>query len=139
MSTYLTVAHFTSAATLACPATATINCEKVTTSAQSEVFGIFPVAVLGLAYFVAMTLLDLPPLWRRADRRVHLLRLAGAVVGMGFVLYLLVAELYQIGAICLWCTSVHVLTFLLFLLVITTVPAMVGWAPARWATDGEPG
>ncbi len=29
-------------------------------------------------------------------------------------LYLLWAELFQIHAICLWCTGVHILTFLLF-------------------------
>jgi uncharacterized membrane protein len=34
------------------------------------------------------------------------------------VLYLLYAEIIQIGNICLWCTSVHVITFLLFVLLI---------------------
>ena len=37
---------------------------------------------------------------------------------MGFVLYLIYAELIQIGAICLWCTSVHVATFLIFALIV---------------------
>src|SRR5262249_56424983 len=51
VSIYLTIAHYNSSVTLACPASSTSNCEKVTTSAQSMVFGI-PVAVLGLAFFV---------------------------------------------------------------------------------------
>jgi uncharacterized membrane protein len=47
------------------------------------------------------------------------LRLAATVVGMISVLYLLWAELFKIDAICLFCTGVHVLTFLLFALVAT--------------------
>jgi len=33
-------------------------------------------------------------------REVHLIRLRPVVVGMGFVMYLIYAELYQIGSIC---------------------------------------
>ena len=40
------------------------------------------------------------------------------VVGIGFVLYLLYAELVQIGNICLFCTGVHITTFLLFVLIL---------------------
>ena len=36
------------------------------------------------------------------------------MVGLGTVLYLLYAELFAIDAICLWCTTVHVLTLVLF-------------------------
>ena len=46
-SIYLTIAHYNTTVTLACPATSHINCERVTTSPESIVFGI-PVAVLGL-------------------------------------------------------------------------------------------
>lgn len=125
VSVYLTVDHF-ARVPLACSESGIVNCQKVTTSAQSHVFGI-PVAVLGLVFFVAMTAVNLPVAWRSGDRRVHLLRLAMAVVGMGFVLYLVAAELLIIRNICLWCTSVHVITFLLFVLVLTTVASMLGW------------
>ena len=33
-------------------------------------------------------------------------------------LYLVWAELYRIHAICLWCTAVHVVTFLLWIVVL---------------------
>ena len=36
------------------------------------------------------------------------------------VLYLIYVELIQVGNICLWCTSVHVITFLLFVLLVFT-------------------
>jgi uncharacterized membrane protein len=41
------------------------------------------------------------------------------------VLYLVYAELFIIHAICLWCSSVHVLTFIIFCLVVS------GWAEVR--------
>jgi uncharacterized membrane protein len=34
------------------------------------------------------------------------------------VIYLVYAELFQINAICLWCTTVHVVTFALFVAVL---------------------
>ena len=71
-----------------------MNCTKVTTSPQSYVFGI-PVAVLGLAFYVFAVAIMSPWAWRSMARReVGLIRLALAVVGIGFVLYLLYAELF---------------------------------------------
>jgi uncharacterized membrane protein len=126
VSIYLTIDHFAKIP-LVCSDTGVINCEKVTTSAQSHFLGI-PVAVLGLAFYLAMTVINLPPLWYTADRRVHIVRLVMAVVGVLFALYLVSAELLIIGNICLWCTSVHVITFLLFVLIISTVLPMLGWS-----------
>jgi uncharacterized membrane protein len=37
---------------------------------------------------------------------------------MCFVLYLIYAELIEVGEICPYCTSVHVITFLLFSLIV---------------------
>ncbi len=125
VSAYLTVAHY-SHIKLACASSGIVNCEKVTTSAQSVFLGV-PVAVWGLVFFVVMVALDLPMAWRSADRRIHALRLAATVVGMCFVLYLVSAELLIIKNICLWCTSVHAITFLLFVLTVSTVPQMLGW------------
>jgi len=127
VSTYLTIAHYSSTAILACSDQGLVNCAKVTTSPQSEVFGVLPVAVLGLAFYVVLTAVNLPPMWKVQDRRVHLARLGLVVVGMAFVLYLLAAELLIIGNICLWCTSVHLVTFLLLILTVATVPGMLGW------------
>jgi len=127
VAVYLTVAHFDTHVALVCADNGVVNCEKVTTSPQSYVFGI-PVAVLGLAFFVPMIVLCLPAAWRSADRRIHLARLALSVCGVGMVLYLVSAELFIIKAICLWCTSVHVITFILFVIVVTSAPAVLGGA-----------
>ena len=123
VSIYLTIAHFADIRPAGCAETAAVNCVKVTTSPQSYVFGI-PVAVLGLAFFVAAVALMSPWAWRWARREVALIRIASLVVGIGFVIYLVYTELFTIGAICLYCTSVHVITFLLFVL---TAFAAAAW------------
>jgi len=117
-SIYLTLTHFDSHITLACSDKGAINCEAVTTSPESMVFGIFPVAVLGLAFYVFMVAVNSPWAWRLTWPAVRWLRLGSVIAGMGFVLYLIFAEIDEIHAICLWCTSVHVATFLIFALLI---------------------
>jgi uncharacterized membrane protein len=119
VSSYLTYVHFNNPKQLSCPATKVINCLKVTTSSQSEIFGHIPVAVTGLGYFFVMTLLMTPWAWHASNVWISRLRLAGAVAGVGMVLYLVYVEAFQLKALCLWCTGVHVLTFLLFLAVLT--------------------
>jgi uncharacterized membrane protein len=128
VSIYLTIAHFTEATLAGCNESAgLVNCTKVTTSPQSYVFGI-PVAVLGLAFYLFMVAIMSPWAWRAARREVHLVRIAALIAGMGFVLYLLYAELFIIGSICLYCTSVHALTFILFVL---TMFAAATWGLGR--------
>ena len=119
-SVYLTIAHYDTSIRLACSDTGLVNCQAVTTSSESMLFGIFPVAVLGLAFFVFMLAINSPWGWRlsRSQPVVRWARLGSVIVGIGFVIYLVYAELIEINAICLWCTSVHAATFLIFVLVV---------------------
>ena len=133
-SIYLTITHFEPKA-LACVSNSRFNCEKVTQSPQSEIFGI-PVAMLGLVFFVPMLVLCLPAAWRAADRRIHLARLVLSITGVGMIVYLISAELFVIKAICLWCSSVHVATLLLFVIVATTSPIVL--APGYGTPDDPP-
>jgi uncharacterized membrane protein len=121
---YLTFEHYTSSSTLACSDKGAINCLKVTTSSYSKVLGV-PVALLGLVFFVAMTVLCLPQLWRSKQDIVRRVRLAAASVGVLSVLYLVWVELFKVDAICLWCTGVHVLTFVLFALIMVEASGAV--------------
>jgi uncharacterized membrane protein len=115
---YLTYQHFSQSSNFAgCSESGAINCEAVTTSAWSHL-GPFPVSVLGLAFFVFMVAVNSPWGWRAPWPAVHWARLVSVIVGIVFVLYLVWAELFRINAICLYCTGVHVLTFILFGLVI---------------------
>lgn len=133
VATYLTIAHYDTKVALVCPENSTINCAEVTTSPESVLFGI-PVAVLGLAYYAVQAVLAWLPR-RMQFRGLEMGRLVLAIGAMGFVLYLVWAEVVRIGAICLWCTSVHVIT-LVFLLVL--VYAWVTYRPsARGSAQGS--
>jgi uncharacterized membrane protein len=149
ISAYETYAHYNGSHLLGCASNlhATFDCTAVITSSQSMVFGVIPVAILGLAFYVAAVPLFSPLGWRwkgdasrpapagglrlrlfritrlcdRAavrlgltQRGIGMFRLGSVIVGMGFVMYLIYAEVYQIGNICEYCTGVHVVTFLLF-------------------------
>jgi uncharacterized membrane protein len=113
VSAYLTVEHYSSATTLACPETGVVNCVKVTTSSYSTLAGV-PVALLGLLFFTAMSILCAPVAWRASSPWVGRARLTGAAAGVAMVVYLVWAELFRIDAICLWCTVVHAVTVTLF-------------------------
>ncbi len=115
LSAYLFYAHLNTTAVLACPENATINCAKVTTSPQSYFLGI-PVSLLGLLFYVAFSVVNFPRF--AAGRALGILRFAMALVALGFVLWLVYAELLLVGAICLYCTGVHLVTLFIFLLVV---------------------
>jgi uncharacterized membrane protein len=117
IATYLTIAHYDTHVSLVCAAKGAIDCQAVTTSAQSKVFGI-PVAPLGLAYFVGMIPLNLPVAWRLADPRIKIGRLIYGLAGIGFVCYLVYAEAVIIKKICLWCTGVHITTLVIFVVTV---------------------
>jgi uncharacterized membrane protein len=112
ISLYLSVVHLASGQVpLLCSSAGAINCEEVTTSAQSTL-GPVPIAFLGVAWFVV--LLTLLVRWR--GQSAALRRLLWAAAGLLFVFYLIYAELFLIGAICLWCTFIHAIVIVLFLL-----------------------
>ncbi|MDP9234034.1 MAG: vitamin K epoxide reductase family protein [Actinomycetota bacterium] len=126
VSAYLTIAHFTTPNLLACSASGTINCARVTTSAQSRVVGI-PVALLGLVWSIAMLGLCSPVAWNTRARWIKPTRLTLVCIGMLSVLWLVYAELFIIRAICLWCSAMHAVTFALFALL----------APFGWMDETE--
>ena len=140
IATYLTYVHYSSAPgkfNAVCPLGGThgvINCDKVTTSAQSIIFGI-PVALYGAVFFLFMIAVNLPVSWRSPSMWLARARLAAVICGMGMVLYLISMEAFVIHAICIWCSAVHLLQFALFILVTT------GWQDTGWvvASSGEPG
>jgi uncharacterized membrane protein len=125
-SIYLTISHFDTHIALVCPDLG--PCNKILTSNTSHFLDI-PVPVLGLLYFVPMTLLNLPALWHSTDRRVHLARLILSILGIGMIIYLFIEELFIIQALCVWCSVVHFVGFLLFAIIVTSTPALLARSP----------
>jgi uncharacterized membrane protein len=139
IATYLTYEHY--ATPTGAPGTclfggsgnSVINCGAVTTSAESMIFGL-PVALYGAVFFVFMTVINLPVLWRSTSVWVARLRLAASIAGIGMVIYLISVETLVVHHICIWCTGVHILMFALFVL-ITTGWQETGWAASQWSDE----
>ena len=129
LSIYLTITHFEKQL-LVCSGTGAIDCLKVTTSGESRFLGI-PVAFLGLANYTVMTALNTPWAWHSKHRWIHVTRFVLGILSMGFVLWLIYAEVIIIGAICLYCTGVHLTTFALLIVLTLVCPAQLGWARSR--------
>ncbi len=126
ISGYLTFTHYAGTQFLACAESGTVNCADVTTSAQSSFLGM-PVAVLGLADYLVMVVINSPWGWRSPVRAVHVARVVLVGASMAFVLWLVAAELLIIDHICLWCTGVHVVTLALLVIVSRVSPTQLGW------------
>jgi uncharacterized membrane protein len=141
IATYLTYSHYSnpSASRLTCylggTGSSTIDCAAVLTSKWSTIFGL-PVALYGAVFFVFMSVINLPVMWRSPSLLVARLRLASVVAGMAMVLYLVGVELLGVKHICIYCTSVHLLQFALFMLVITGWND-TGWAAAQWGDEEQ--
>jgi uncharacterized membrane protein len=120
-SIYLTISHFDTRF-FVCPELG--PCEKILTSNSSHFLGI-PVPILGLAYFAPMTLLCLPVAWRATDQRIHLARLVLSILGIGMILYLFAEELFIIQSLCVWCSAIHLVGFLLFVIIVSTSPRLL--------------
>jgi uncharacterized membrane protein len=119
---YQVYTHFSGTGLLGCSSKAD-SCVLVQNSVYAWIFGI-PVAVYGAVFFVFMVVICLPWAWRvehrlpRYSKIIPWARLAAVVIGMIFVLYLIYREVISLGQICEYCTSVHIITFLLFAVVV---------------------
>ena len=121
IAAYLSFTHFEGNKFLACSTTGLFNCDTVTSSPQSYVFGV-PVALVGLVGYAILVVLNSPWGWHSPRYALHVARAAIVAGSMVFVLWLVAAELLYVGHICEWCTGVHVVTFLLFVIVARVAP-----------------
>lgn len=133
ISSYLTFTHFEGTKYLACSTTGLLNCSTVTTSPQSYVFGA-PVAVIGLVGYAVIVALNSPWAWRSKRYALHLARVVVIAGSMVFVLWLIAAELLYIDHICEWCSGVHAVTFVLFVILARVAPRQLGWSSAAHET-----
>ena len=132
-SIYLTISHFDTRF-FVCPELG--PCEKILTSNSSHFLGI-PVPILGIAYFLPMTVLCLPVAWRSTDKRVHLVRLLLSIVGIGMVIYLFAEELFVLQSLCVWCSIIHAIGFLLFVIIVITSPLLLGSGSSGALADAD--
>jgi uncharacterized membrane protein len=114
--------HYGAAATEYCDLSTMFNCDLVNRSVYSRIFGV-PVALIGLFGYVFLIGLS-----AHSNRLLASFRLAAAVVGLGFALYLAYIEAYVIGVWCLLCIG--------SLLMISAITALAGIALHQtWKTE----
>jgi uncharacterized membrane protein len=106
IASYLSYSRATDTA-LICP---TSGCGTVQRSAYSELVGI-PVAYLGVAGYVLILMSTLSASVRAAAAGTLL-----ALSGFAFAAYLLVAQIFLIDAVCVWCISSDAVLFAITLL-----------------------
>jgi uncharacterized membrane protein len=118
VSIYLTVVHYSSIP-LACPATAQINCLEVLSSAYAVLWiSTIPTSAAGIVWFAVSALLAACRLAGR--EQLASVQLGWSALGLLIVLVLVYMEIVLLGAICVWCTTAHLLVLLIFLISLTS-------------------
>ena len=135
---YLTAVHYIEGVPLVCSGSGVVNCGLVLSSPYSVVPGTsIPISIPGLAWCAVMAALAIVGL-RTQARWLPPVQFAWALVGMLTVLYLVYAEIVRLHAICAWCSGLHVLILLMFLV---TLIRLTSPAPelAELETESEHG
>jgi uncharacterized membrane protein len=120
VAAYLTAVHYTPLP-LVCSTTGVINCAQVTSSRYSVVPGTtVPITIPGILWFLVsggLAGVGLVRVWQRRvePARLRLAQLVWAALGLGFVLYLVYIEIVLLHRLCEWCTVVHLLILVTFL------------------------
>lgn len=97
-----------------CNISPVVGCGSVMASEQGNLFG-FPNMLLGLAAFAAVIALGLAVLTgARLHRTLWIALNAGALVGVGFVHWLIHQSLFELNRICPYCVVVWAVTIALF-------------------------
>jgi uncharacterized membrane protein len=121
ISIYLTVDQYQHVEPV-CIVGSVFDCVKVTSSAYSVLPGTsIPITIPGMLWFIVSGGFAAAMLWylaheQREPSRLRLWFVLWAGAGLIFVLYLVYAEIVQLRALCAWCTGVHVITLVIFLL-----------------------
>ena len=108
--------HYSKSATDYCDLSATFNCDLVNRSSFSEFHGV-PVALVGLLGYILLFALSVKP-----GKLTNVFRFAGAIVGLGFALYLAYVEAYVLAVWCLLCIG-----SLAMILTIATLAGIALW------------
>ena len=114
IAAYLSYSRATDSA-LICP---TSGCATVQRSTYAELAGI-PVAYLGVAGYVLILASTLS-----ASLRAAAVGTSFALAGFAFAGYLLVAQVFVIDAVCVWCLSSDAVLFAITLLALTRLRAV---------------
>lgn len=136
---YLTLVHYDSQVTLACSNTGFINCERVVTSPYSYVPGTaIPISVPGLGWSLVVVALALIGLFLGGQRRwLRIAQFVWTLLGLLTALYLVYVELVRLHNLCAWCTVLHVLILIMFLIALVRLPGRAAPGDEEWEDEEE--
>ncbi len=114
---YLTSVHYEHVPLL-CSAQGFVDCQRVTSSVYSVVPGTsIPITVPGLGWAIVSALLVIVGLGTRSNYyRLVLAQCIWSFLALIVVLYLVYVELVLLHTLCAWCTGLHVVVLITFLI-----------------------
>ena len=137
ISIYLTTVHYENVP-LVCSESGLVNCTRVLSSPFSVVPGTtVPITIPGFGWCIVSASLAIAGLFATTglwQRRIRIAQFVWALSGVLVVLYLVYAEIVRLRTICAWCTALHVLILLMFLLTLVQLQS----APSELALSSEP-
>ena len=120
---YLTGVHY-ERTPLICSGSGVIDCARVLSSPYSVVPGTsVPITIPGLGWCIVSAALAIIG-WRLVakPRWLVVAQFLWTLVGMLSVLYLVYVELVRLHSICAWCTGLHAIILLMFLITLAQLP-----------------
>ncbi len=137
---YLTTVHYENVP-LVCSESGLVNCARVISSSYSVVPGTtLPITIPGFAWCVVAASLAIAGLITTSatlQRRIRLAQFIWALSGILVVLYLVYAEIVRLHTICAWCTALHALILLMFLITLVQLQSMPSEATVNDETEFE--
>jgi uncharacterized membrane protein len=133
---YLTSVHYENVP-LVCSESGLVNCARVTSSSYSVVPGTtLPITIPGFGWCIISASLAIAGLFATTglwQRRIRIAQFVWALSGLLVVLYLVYTEIVRLRTICAWCTALHVIILLMFLLTLVQLQS----TPSELASSSE--
>ena len=134
---YLTLVHYDSQVTLVCSESGFVNCTRVLSSSYAYVPGTaIPISLPGLGWCLVLAGLALLGIWLGDERRwLRVAQFGWTLLGMVTVLYLVYVEIVALRNLCAWCTVLHALILLAFLIAVVRLPGRFSSDEEAWEEE----
>jgi uncharacterized membrane protein len=124
---YLTSVHYENVP-LVCSESGLVNCARVISSSYSVVPGTsLPITIPGFAWCVVSASLAIAGLFATTglwQRRIRITQFVWALSGLLVILYLVYVEIVRLHTICAWCTALHILILIMFLVTLVQLQSL---------------
>ena len=140
ITSYLTTVHYENVP-LVCSGSGLINCARVISSTYSVVPGTsLPITIPGFGWCVVSASLAISGLFATTglwQRRIGIAQFVWAMSGLLIVLYLVYVEIVRLHTICAWCTALHALILLSFLVTLVQLQSRLSVSASGSVSEFE--